>query len=254
MFLRHVAPGNVVGDAIVGLRDDRHGPAPRIAERGSITLDHPADRSVMHDPHGMGVRQADGALEVARVAHPVAARHFPVAVEVELSRPHRQGNRIVTPRQHGGHSGVDLRTIVRCRRLQRREADFHSRNVGDRVECARRPAEPKTEIARTLFAHEVQILFAVVEAGQIRRQVIDIRIRKIVGGGRHQRRVGAGTAPAFVRLECIHEIFRVLPGDLWILGQRAGSAVAAMAACAERKFCPTRIDVGIGGPVRSPRA
>ena len=96
-------------------------------------------------------------------------------------------------------------------------------------------------------AHEVEILFGVVEAGQIRRQVLNVRIGKIVGGCRHQRRVGAGAAPAFVRLERIHQIFRVLSGNFRVLGERAGPAVAAMATCAERKFGATRIDVGIGG-------
>ena len=87
MLLFDMPAADVIGQAVIGLGHNRHGPGMVIQKKTGILIDHPTDRGVMHHADRMGIGDADRADKIAGFMNPVGAGHLAVAVERDIDRP-----------------------------------------------------------------------------------------------------------------------------------------------------------------------
>ena len=110
----------------------------------AVIADKLSQQRLMHDPHAMGVGQADRADEIAALPNPVHAGHFAVAIERMKSRPHRHQLCSVAMRADHGDASPDARTLY-----EGGLADFDAWYVCERIMRAafadkRQPQRPAT--------------------------------------------------------------------------------------------------------------
>ena len=151
MSLPFVHAADIAGESIIGLADDRHGPGV-VVQKSGVLPDHPLYRGVVGDTHGMGVGQADGAGEIARVVDPVGAGQFAVAVQVVVPGP--GGAQIVLLPRGGSQwprygTGPGRRQRVRSRLIV--EKPPVRGDVGDGIVAAGYPAQGQSQFPGARF-------------------------------------------------------------------------------------------------------
>ena len=140
---------DVVEAAIPGLRDHRQRPQELVI----LATYRPVDHRIAHNSNAERVGDHDRTPEKAGFLYPGRSGHLPVAIE----RPPRGHHRIARPtaaRQDGrdpsSHRSLTDHQLALAAD-QRDMADFHARDIADRVERARGSIEGNAQIACPRF-------------------------------------------------------------------------------------------------------